>query len=118
VPVGDAVVLDEHVDPWLHRITRPLWGKNAGLSAFVPIDLFDADAEAGMANQIIQEAHGLGNCVIVGRGSQCVLHAKPDVFHVFVYAPWADRVRRIQARVAPGANINKLLHFMDAQRLE
>jgi hypothetical protein len=27
-------------------------------------------------------------------------------------------VRRIQARVAPGANINKLLHFMDGQRLE
>lgn len=57
VPVGDAAVLDEQVDPWLYRIMRPLWGKGAdGISAIALVDLFDADVEAALAKQIIQEA--------------------------------------------------------------
>ena len=119
VPVGDAAVLDEQVDPWLYRIMRPLWGKGAdGISAIALVDLFDADVEAALAKQIIQEAYCLGSCVIVGRGAQCVLQAKPDVFHAFVYARWADRVHRAKPRVPPGADVNKFLRFMDDQRLE
>jgi cytidylate kinase len=119
VPIADAVVLDEHIDPWLHRLIRPLWGKGGdGVLAITSVDIFDADAEAALAKLIIQEAHSLGNCVIVGRGSQCVLQAKPDVFHAFVYAPRADRVRRAGARAAPGADVNQLLYTMDQQRLD
>ncbi len=36
------------------------------------------------------------NCVIVGRGSAYYLHDSPDVFHVFVYAPLEEKVRRLQ----------------------
>lgn len=119
VPVADAVVLDEQIDPWVHRITRPLWGRGGdGISTIAPVDLFDADAQAALAKQVIEEAYCLGNCVIVGRGSQCVLQTKPDVFRAFVYARWADRVRRVHARVAPGTDVNKLLQTMDEQRLD
>lgn len=118
VPVADAAVLDEQIDPWLHRIMRPVWGKGGdGISAITPVDLFDADAEAALAKQVIQDAYCLGNCVIVGRGSQCVLQAKADVFHAFVYAHWADRVRRVHARVAPGTDVSELLRATDEQRL-
>ncbi|MCX6632338.1 MAG: cytidylate kinase-like family protein [Candidatus Solibacter sp.] len=117
VPVADVVVLDEQVDPWLHRLTRPLWGTGGdGISAIIPVDLFDADAEAALAKQIIQEAYWQGNCVIVGRGAQCVLQAKPDVFHALVYARRADRVHRLLARVAPGTDVCELLHTIDEQR--
>src|SRR5664280_1965235 len=98
---------------------RPLWGKGGdGISTIAPAELFDADAEAGLAKKIIQEAYCLGNCVIVGRGAQCVLQAKSDVFHAFVYARWADRVHRARPRVPSGADVNKFLRFMDDQRLE
>src|SRR5664280_1356397 len=111
VPVADAVALDEQVDPWLHRITRPLWGKGGdGISAVTPVDLFDADAAAALAKVAILEAYCLGNCVIVGRGSQCVLQTRRDVFHAFVYARWADRLCRVHARVPPGTDVNELLH--------
>jgi len=40
-----------------------------------------------ISQKIIEKAYSDGNAVIVGRGSQCVLQHKPDVFHVFVYAP-------------------------------
>lgn len=38
------------------------------------------------------------NCVIVGRGSAYYLHGLPDVYHVFVYAPFEEKVRRLQQR--------------------
>jgi len=119
VPLADAAVLDERVDPWLYRIMRPLWEMSAaGISAITPVHPFDADTEAALAKQVIQEAYCLGNCVIVGRGAQCVLQSKPDVFHGFVYARWADRVHRARARVPHGADVNEFLHLMDDQRLE
>jgi len=119
VPLADVAALDERRDPWLHRISRPIWGSGAdGMSDVFPVEIFDADAEADVARVVIEEAYRVGNCVFVGRGSQCVLRDKPDVFRVLVYAQWKDRVRRVQARVPPGANVNSLLQSMDARRLE
>jgi len=119
VPVGDVEALDERIDPWLHRISRPIWGRGGdGISDVLPVEIFDADAEADVAKAVIGEAYRAGNCVFVGRGSQCLLRHKPDVFRVLVYARWDDRVRRVQARVLPGADASELLRRMDEQRLE
>jgi hypothetical protein len=118
-PIGEVVAKDERVDPWLYRIMRPIWGKGAdGFSAIAPVNLFDADAAAVLAKLVIQEAHCVGRCVIVGRGAQGVLRGKRDVFNVFVYAAWSERARRIQGRVASGTNVDELIHSMDASRLE
>ena len=38
-----------------------------------------------------------GNCVIVGGGSAYYLQDRLDAFHVFLYAPFEDKVRRLQA---------------------
>jgi cytidylate kinase len=38
-----------------------------------------------------------GRCVIVGRGSAYYLQSRKDAFHVFVYAPFEAKVRRLQA---------------------
>jgi hypothetical protein len=112
--------LDEQVDPWLYRIMRRLWGTGGdGYSAITPpVNLLDADAVAALTNLVIQEAYSVGRCVIVGRGAQCVLRGKEDVFHTFVYARWSDRVHRIQGRVASGTKVDQLIHSMDASRLE
>jgi cytidylate kinase len=119
VPEADAVALDENVDPWLHRIMRPVWGRGAdGISMAAPVELFDADAAATLACCAIEEACRAGNCVIVGRGAQCVLRAVPGVLHVFVYASLADRARRVRASVPPGTDVFSLLRSMDDLRLE
>ena len=54
---------------------------------------------AALAQNMIHEAYQRGNCVIVGRGAQCVLRDRKDAFHVFIYAPWAERVARIRQRL-------------------
>ncbi len=119
VSVREAAQFDERVDPWIHRITRPVWGCGAdGVSIIAPVDLFDAKEAANLTKQIIEEAYKVGECVIVGRGAQCILQGRTDVFHAFIYARWEDRVRRIENRVEPGTNLKALIHSMDAERME
>ncbi len=119
VPTRKVAELDEQTDPWLYRLMRRLWGTGGdGFSAIMSVDFFDADSVAALTKLVIQEAYIVGRCVIVGRGAQCVLRGKQDVFHAFVYAGWSDRVNRVQGRVAPGTKVDELIRSMDASRLE
>ena len=54
--------------------------------------------------------------VIVGRGAQCILQAKADVFHVFVYAPLRVRIHRLRTRLEPGASIEQRIQDVDGER--
>jgi cytidylate kinase len=119
VSPSEVAAFDEKVDPWIHRITRTVWGLGAdGISVVAPVEMFDAEKAASLAKRIVMEAYNMGNCVIVGRGSQCILRNKPDAFHAFVYARWEDRVRKIQVRVKPGTDVPALIRATDAQRVE
>ncbi len=119
VSPSEVAAFDEKVDPWIHRITRTVWGLGAdGISVVAPVEMFDAEKAASLAKRIVTEAYNMGNCVIVGRGSQCILRNKPDAFHAFVYARWEDRVRKIKVRVKPGTDVPALIRATDAQRVE
>ena len=116
---AEVAAVDGRVDPWMHRITRSIWGTGAdGVSIVAPVHLFDAEEAAFMAKAVIEEAYKVGNCVIVGRGSPCILHDKEDVFHAFIYARWEDRVRRIKQRVEPGTDVEALIRATDSERME
>jgi cytidylate kinase len=54
--------------------------------------------------------------VIVGRGAQCILQARADVFHAFVYTPLRVRIHRLRTRLEPGANIEQRIKDVDAER--
>jgi cytidylate kinase len=119
VPPSEVAAFDEKVDPWIHRITRTVWGLGAdGISVVAPVEMFDAEKAANLAKRIVTEAYNMGQCVIVGRGAQCILRNKPDVFHAFVYARWEERLRKIQKRVKPGTDVPALIRATDAQRVE
>ncbi len=109
---------DERSETWLGRLNRQAM-RGAALSAgVIPDDesCFDPDVMARMTRRIIQNAYDDGNCVIVGRGAQFILQNKPDVFHVFVYAPFQDRVSRLRSRLGPGVNIEERIHAVDGER--
>ena len=119
VPASEVAAFDEKVDPWIHRITCSVWGVGAdGISPVAPVDMFDAKKAAVLAKRAIEEAYTIGDCVIVGRGSQCVLRNREDVFHAFIYANWEEKVRRIRERAAKGTDVEALIRSMDAQRVE
>jgi len=100
---------DERVDSWLHRVSRrALWHGGFDAVAVLPeTAVFDSETMARLARAAIEHAWETGNCVIVGRGSQCILQGRPDVFHVFLFAPgltgaaaaaWARAVDADRAR--------------------
>ena len=43
-------------------------------------------------SQIIQDLAGKESCIIVGRCSDYVLEDEPNAIHVYIYAPYADRL--------------------------
>ena len=96
-----ARAYDERVDTWAHRLAKTaLWrGGIEGVAAVSDQDYFDAETMAALAGGLIESAAKQGNCVIVGRGAQCLLQNREDVFHVFVYAPLHLRAERVKARM-------------------
>jgi cytidylate kinase len=106
---------DEAVDSWWHRINRSGL-LAAAIAAGATPDVaqpFDADRMAALTEKLIAEAAMKGDCVIVGRGGQCVLETCAEAFHVFVYAPWEQRFARVQERAAGHCDIGELLRSAD-----
>jgi cytidylate kinase len=111
---------DERVDSWLHRVSRRgLWrGAFEGVATAADTEVFDAETMAALGKSLILEAHAQGNCVTVGRGAQCVLQNRRDVLHVFVYAPWSERMARARRRAPSEASVEKLIRSTDQQRAD
>ena len=109
---------DEHVDSWLRRINQQAM-RSAALAAGLELgeaSVFDADEMVKISQKIIEKAYDEGNCVIVGRGSQCVLQHKADVYHVFVYAPYKERILRLRGRLAKDVNVEQRIRTVDEER--
>jgi len=109
---------DEHVDSWLRRLNQQAM-RSAALAAGLELgedSVFDAEQTVKVTRKIVEQAYTEGDCVIVGRGAQCILQHKPDVYHVFVYAPLRERIVRLRTRLEPGANIEQRIRTVDAER--
>jgi cytidylate kinase len=109
---------DERIDPWFHRLVKhALW--RGGVDAPINVesfDLFDAEMMAVVGRKVIEEAARMGNCVVVGRGAQCILHGWPEVFHVFLYAPIEIRKKRVAERRGTRPNLEAVIREYDRLR--
>lgn len=111
--------LDESTDSWYARLRRGLW--RGAFEAVAPVrqaDFFDAETMAALARNMIEEAWQQGNHVIIGRGGQCVLHNRKDVLHIFIYAPWDERIACVQQRLPDEMNIEDLIRSIDRRRTD
>jgi cytidylate kinase len=111
---------DERVDPWLHRISRKaLWqGTFEGVATLEETAVFDAHTMAILTRRIILEAAEIGECVIVGRGAQCLLAGRADTFHVLAYAPRALRLENLRKRLPEVANLERAMDMVDRRRAD
>jgi cytidylate kinase len=117
--VDPAVVrqYDECVDPWLHRMRKALWrGGYEGVVTTTEQDLLDAESVAALTRCVIESAAKMGDCVIVGRASQCILQDREDTFHVFVYGPFERRVERVARSARPGEDPAEMVRATDRMR--
>ena len=82
------------------------------------LDEVDGDSVHALATQLIQAAADFGECVVIGRGAQCLLQGREDVFNVLACAPIKERVRALRARWPEHSDVQALLTGTDSKRAE
>ena len=108
---------EERVDPAYYRLFRAFMQGSFEGSRNVPrMGIVDTDCVREVARSIELELANAGNCVIVGRGSAYHLGEHQDAFHVFIYAPFFTRVRRLRSAGKTEAEANELAASVDRDR--
>ncbi|HUJ82330.1 MAG TPA: cytidylate kinase-like family protein, partial [Candidatus Acidoferrales bacterium] len=91
-------------------------GSHEGSLNAQSMKMADADCIRDVAERIVKQIAERGKCVIVGRGSAYYLQGRRDVFNVFVYAPEAEKMKRLQARGKSAAEAAQLIESVDRDR--
>ena len=108
---------EEKCDPLLHRLAKVFWRGSYERSLPIGDDkIFDADELVELAHRVIDKKAQEGNCVIVGRGAPYILRNRPDAFHVFIYAPRDEKIRRIKTLGKTEKEAAQLVAEVDAER--
>jgi cytidylate kinase len=96
----DCRAVEEHEerrDPLHYRLFKSFMrGSFEGTLNAPRLKMVDAECIREVAEKVVAQAAKDGNSVIVGRGSAYYLRGRPDAFHVFIYAPLAEKVRRLR----------------------
>ena len=80
------------------------------------LKMVDTDCVRDVTQKVVKEVAEAGNCVIVGRGSAYYLGDRGDAFHTFIYAPFQDKVRRLQATGKSEKRAIELAETVDVNR--
>jgi cytidylate kinase len=108
---------EERRDPAYYRLFKAfLRGSFEGTLNTQRMKMVDADCIREVARTIVLEVAEAGNCVIVGRGAAYYLGDRHDAFHVFTYALFDDKVRRIQSTGKTEEEASKLAEEVDVDR--
>ncbi|HEV2687849.1 MAG TPA: cytidylate kinase-like family protein [Bryobacteraceae bacterium] len=109
--------LDERCDSLFYRLMKVYMRGSYERSLPVSgLDHFDADSMVAFMRRVIERAASEGDCVIVGRGSTYSLRDREDAFHVFIYAPWDEKIRRVRATGKSQAEAEELVSTIDRER--
>jgi cytidylate kinase len=108
---------EERTDPLYYRLFKSfLRGSYEGSLNAPKLNLVDSENILKISQRVVAHAAEKGNCVIVGRGSQLFLAARPDTFRVFLYAPREAKVRRLLARGKSEREAQELVDTVDRER--
>jgi cytidylate kinase len=98
----ECVAVEQHEerrDPLHYRLFKAFMrGSFEGSLNTHRMKLVDADCIRDVAERVVLAAAKEGHSIIVGRGSAYYLKNRSDAFHVFVYAPFEEKVRRLRQR--------------------
>ena len=108
---------DERMDSRLHRFAKTFWRGSYERSAPLGNQMFDTDRMMAMMQEIMDRIGQEGNAVVVGRGAPFFLREHPDAFHVFLYAPRAEKIRRTLADGHSEEEAEELVDTVDRERM-
>src|SRR5262245_1777177 len=110
---------EERMDPLYYRLMKSfLRGSFEGSLNAPRLNLLDSAAIFRLTQRIVFEAADEGNCVIVGRGSAFFLENRKNAFHVFLYASYEEKVRRLAATGMKQADAASQVDTVDQERAD
>jgi cytidylate kinase len=110
---------DERVDTLLYRLFKTYArGSYERALSFSDSQSFDTDCMVAMLHTVVGDIASRGNCVIVGRGSPYILRNRPDAFHVFIYAPAEEKIRRLGSIGKSEKEARQLVEEVDRDRAD
>jgi cytidylate kinase len=108
---------EERLDPLHYRIFKAfLRGSFEGSLNEPRMRIADAEGIRQVTETLVRAAAAEGQAVIVGRGSAYYLRDRPDAVHVFIYAPFDEKVRRLQLEGRAQAEAVQLAESVDRDR--
>jgi cytidylate kinase len=108
---------DERMDSTFYRLSKVFWRGSYERSAPLGNQAFDTDRMVSMMEQITARIAQEGNAIVVGRGAPFFLREQPDAFHVFLYAPRAEKLRRILQDGCTESEAEDLVDTVDRERI-
>jgi len=108
---------DERMDSRFYRLAKTFWRGSYERSSPLSAQTFDTDCMMSMMEQITANIAQEGNAVVVGRGAPYFLREQPDAFHIFLYAPRAEKIRRLLQDGAAESEANDLVDTVDRERI-
>ena len=109
---------DEHIDSTFRRLAKIFWrGSYERAMSLTGAESFDTDCFVAIGQEVMTSAAAAGNCVIVGRGAPYFLRELPDAFHVFCYAPRAEKIRRLGELGKSEKEAEDLVDTVDRDRI-
>lgn len=116
----DCRVVEEHeekCDPLYYRLLKAFMrGSHEGSLNAPRMKMADTDCIREVAERVVKQAADGGKCVIVGRGSAYYLQPRSDAFHVFIYAPLAEKVQRLRTAGKSESDAAQLAESVDRDR--
>src|SRR5690242_10364125 len=109
---------DERCDTTFYRLAKAFW--RGSYERTLPLDdaqAFDADCMVSMMERVADRIADEGQAVIVGRGAPYFLRQRPDAFHVFLYAPQSEKVRRLMETGKSRAEAEEGVETVDRERM-
>jgi cytidylate kinase len=108
---------EERRDPAYYRLFKAfLHGSFEGTVNTLRTKPLDADCIREVTQQVVTQVAEDGDCVIVGRGGAYYLGDRLDAFHVFIYALFDDKLRRVQSTGKTEEEAIKLVEEVDIDR--
>ena len=108
---------DERMDSRFYRLAKTFWRGSYERSSPLGDQIFDTDRMMSMMEQITQQIAEEGNAVVVGRGTPFFLRNRADAFHVFLYAPRAEKIRRLGEEGHMIEEAEELVEIVDRERI-
>jgi cytidylate kinase len=110
---------EEREDPGYYRLLKAFMRGSFEGSLNVPrLKIVDTECVREVVTRLLPQIARAGKCVIVGRGSAYYLSGRNDALHVFIYAPFQDRVRRLQSSGKSEREAIELAETVDRDRAE